>query len=118
MVGRIALVLVVLAVGLGVMACGGDDDAADTTTTETTTEDDSLVAGRAVFTQTCGPCHTLSNAGTTGTIGPSLDGTPLSAEEIEEQVRDGGGGMPAFEGDLSEDEIADVSEYVAEVAGG
>ena len=29
--------------------------------------------GRALFVESCGYCHTLSDAGTTGTIGPNLD---------------------------------------------
>lgn len=122
MVGRIALVLVALALGLGAVACGGGDEGADTTTEtttdETTTDGDALAAGRAVFVETCGACHTLSDAGTTGTIGPSLDGVTFSTDQIEQQVRNGGGGMPAFEGDLTDVEIQAVSEYVAEAAGG
>lgn len=33
-----------------------------------------LAAGKAAFTTTCGSCHMLSAAGTSGTIGPSLNG--------------------------------------------
>ena len=29
--------------------------------------------GKALFVQTCGACHTLADAGTTGTVGPNLD---------------------------------------------
>lgn len=32
-----------------------------------------LVRGKQLFVQKCGACHTLSHAGTTGTIGPNLD---------------------------------------------
>ena len=59
----------------------------------------------------------LSEAGTSGTIGPSLDDTSLTAEDIEAQVRTGGGGMPAFEETLSDEEIEAVSAYVADPAG-
>jgi cytochrome c551 len=120
--GSLALILLVLVIGLCVAACGGDEEAAeDTTTEETTTEttgDDAFAAGRTVFVDSCGQCHALSEAGTSGSVGPSLDGVGLSADEIEEQVRNGGGGMPAFEGDLTDDEIENVSSYVAEAAGG
>ena len=122
MLGRIALLLLVLVVGLGAAACGGDDEEAEdetTTTEETTTDgDDALAAGRTVFVDNCGSCHTLSDAGTTGSIGPNLDEASLSADQVEEQVRNGGGGMPAFEGDLTDDEIQDVSEYVVEAGQG
>ena len=61
----------------------------------------------------CGSCHTLGAAGTTGTVGPSLDGTSLDAVAIESIVRDGSGGMPSFSGQLSDAEIAAVAEFVA-----
>jgi mono/diheme cytochrome c family protein len=35
-------------------------------------------------------------------------------QAVMEQVRNGGGGMPAFEGTLSDDEIQDVAAYVTE----
>jgi cytochrome c6 len=69
--------------------------------------------GEVVFTDTCGSCHTLSAAGTSGTRGPNLDDTALDAAAIEGIVRDGSGGMPAFGEDLSDDEITAVAEYVA-----
>ena len=32
-----------------------------------------MVRGKQLFVQKCGACHTLSHAGTTGTVGPNLD---------------------------------------------
>ena len=66
---------------------------------------------------TCGSCHTLGAAGTTGAIGPNLDDLPPDAPTIEAKVRNGGGGMPAFGGRMSEDAIQAVAQYVAENAG-
>ena len=71
------------------------------------------VDGKAVFADTCGGCHTLSAAGTSGTTGPNLDDVSLDAGAIEGIVRDGRGGMPAFGDQLSDDEIAAVAEFVA-----
>ena len=68
---------------------------------------------RAVFTDRCGACHTLSVAGTSGVSGPSLDGVGLDAAAIEAIVREGRGGMPAFGGNLSEAEISAVADFVA-----
>jgi mono/diheme cytochrome c family protein len=115
---RIAVTLLALVLCLGVAACG-DDEGADTATTEETTTTDettetTTAAGREVFVANCGSCHTLSDAGTSGAIGPSLDGIGLDVSAIESQVRNGGGGMPAFEGQLSDEEIQAVSAYVAE----
>lgn len=69
--------------------------------------------GRAVFTDTCGSCHTLSAAGTSGTVGPNLDDVSLDAAAVEAIVREGPGGMPAFGDELSDGEIAAVAEFVA-----
>lgn len=69
--------------------------------------------GKAVFTGNCGSCHTLGKAGTSGAVGPSLDGVSLDAAAIEQTVRKGRSGMPAFEDLLSPDEIRAVAAYVA-----
>jgi mono/diheme cytochrome c family protein len=70
--------------------------------------------GEALFTVNCGSCHTLSAAGTSGQVGPNLDEIDLDAAEIEGVVREGRGTMPAFEGQLSDDEIAAVAAFVAD----
>lgn len=69
--------------------------------------------GEALFVERCGSCHTLSAAGTSGQVGPVLDGTSKTQAEVEAIVREGRGGMPAFGGELSEDEIAAVAAFVA-----
>ena len=71
------------------------------------------VDGKAVFTDTCGSCHTLSAAGTSGTVGPNLDDVSLDASAIEGIVRDGRGGMPALGDKLSDEEISAVAAFVA-----
>ena len=71
------------------------------------------VDGKAVFTGTCGSCHTLSAAGTSGTVGPNLDDVSLDAAAIEGIVRDGRGGMPALGDKLSDEEISAVAAFVA-----
>ena len=60
------------------------------------------------------PPATTSAAGTSGQIGPNLDQSQASLDPIVEQVTNGGGGMPAFAGQLSDDEIQAVSQYVVE----
>ena len=69
--------------------------------------------GKAVFTDRCGSCHTLSAAGTSGTAGPNLDDISLDAAAIGAIVRDGSGSMPAFGGELSDGEITAVADFVA-----
>lgn len=77
----------------------------------------SLAAGKKQFTTTCASCHTLAAAGTHGTVGPNLDKLKPSKALVTHQVTHGGGGMPAFGGQLSKSQIASVATYVSKVAG-
>lgn len=75
-------------------------------------------AGKAVFAETgCGGCHTFAAAGASGTVGPNLDESQTSYDEAVEQVRKGGGGMPAYEGQLTDEQIANVSAFVTQATG-
>ena len=70
-------------------------------------------AGAKVFASAgCGACHTLSAAGSTGNVGPVLDGANLPVALVTERVTKGMGAMPPFGDQLSEQEIADVAAYV------
>ena len=68
----------------------------------------------AIFAASCGGCHTLSAAGTTGSTGPNLDDAKPSLEEAIRQITNGGGGMPAFKDDLSDEQIRSIAQYVVE----
>lgn len=74
--------------------------------------------GETIFSQSCASCHALEAAGSTGTIGPNLDESSATLEEAIEQIVNGGGAMPAFEGQLTEEQIQAVAEYVVESRGG
>ena len=71
----------------------------------------------ALFSENCSSCHTLAAANASGKVGPNLDDPKPSKEAVAEQVTNGGGGMPAFGGQLSSAEIEAIAEYVARVAG-
>jgi mono/diheme cytochrome c family protein len=73
---------------------------------------------QSLFVENCGSCHTLSAAGTSGAVGPNLDTVSLSVTAIETQVRNGGGSMPAFAGQLDDAQINAISGYVAKSSGG
>jgi len=91
-----------------------------TTSTETTPAlEGDPVAGKAVFTGSAGciGCHTLADAGSTGTVGPNLDDAMPSNELVVDRVTNGQGVMPPFGGTLTEQQIADVAAYVSSVAG-
>jgi mono/diheme cytochrome c family protein len=75
--------------------------------------------GEALFAAAaCGSCHTLADAGATGTVGPSLDDAKPSAELVNDRVTNGQGGMPSFGDKLSAEQIDAVADYVSSVAGG
>jgi outer membrane protein assembly factor BamB len=95
----------------------GATGGAATTTTGAGTTAGGDVNAEQVFTSNCGSCHTLGAAGTSGQVGPNLDELEPDAATVEAKVRNGGGGMPAFEGRLTDAEIEAVSMYVAENAG-
>ena len=69
--------------------------------------------GKVLFTDTCGSCHALSKAGTSGDVGPPLDDVGLEAAGIESVVREGRGTMPSFAGELADDEITAIAAFVA-----
>jgi cytochrome c6 len=72
-------------------------------------------AGKSVFASAgCGGCHTLEAAGSTGTVGPSLDESKPDFDLVVERVTNGQGVMPSFKDRLSEQQIKDVAAYVVE----
>ena len=121
-----ALVALALAASLLLAACGD-------TVGYTEASSGDKIHGKELFKQGCGSCHTLADAGTTGTIGPNLDyaflqsrKNGLGEDTILQVVRGqmayavttpstGAPGMPRdiFTGQDADD----VATYVASVAG-
>jgi cbb3-type cytochrome c oxidase subunit III len=118
-------VVLALVVAVGLAACGD--------TVGYSEGNGDRIRGKELFVKGCGSCHTLADAGTTGTIGPNLDYAfvqsridGLGESSILQVVRGqiaypvtdpstDAPGMPAniFEGKDAED----VATYVASVAG-
>ena len=143
----VVLVLLVAAFGLVAAGCGQEQEqtatpetvegstptettetettATETTETETTETDETETtettetAGKDVFlgAPACGGCHTLADAGSSGTVGPNLDESMPDYELALDRVTNGQGGMPSFSSTLTEQQIADVAAYVSSVAG-
>ena len=112
------------------VACGGGDetDPSDTSTdtstdtsdtTDTTAADadafgltGDAASGENVFGDNCVFCHAADGSGTTA---PSFADLlpPLSKQEAADAIVNGTDeGMPSFDGQLSEQEIADVVRYI------
>lgn len=77
-----------------------------------------LQKGRELFADwSCGSCHALRDAGGTGHVGPSFDGnTGLTKAFIISRVTDGQGAMPAFGGQLTDEEIAELASYIVKAS--
>lgn len=71
-------------------------------------------AGASVFEASCSGCH--GALGTGGNGGPDISENQTRTKVIA-QVTNGGGGMPAFKGDLDQQQISDVAAFVTDVVG-
>ena len=72
-------------------------------------------AGKEVYASAgCGSATPSPTRARAGLVGLNLDESSVDVAAAEEQIRAGGGGMPAFEGQLSDEEIANVAAYVVE----
>jgi mono/diheme cytochrome c family protein len=50
-------------------------------------------------------------------VGPNLDQLKPDPATVQTKVKQGGGGMPSFSGQLTEQQIKDVATFVASNAG-
>lgn len=73
-------------------------------------------AGLELFnTYSCGACHALADAGAGGSIGPSLDRNPRLARAFAiDVITNGRGAMPSFAGQMTDDEIAILADYIVQ----
>jgi mono/diheme cytochrome c family protein len=121
MMTRTLAALAVATTALAAAGCGGGGGAGGSSDTKTTTSTSTTAAaasGEQLFTTVgCSNCHTLGAAGAKGQVGPNLDTLKPTAAVVARQVTRGGGGMPAFSGQLSAQQIQAVARYVAQVAG-
>ena len=117
---KLPVLLVAGVLALVAAGCGSDDDSdtaeppAATTTENGGGETGDAANGEQVYVAAgCGGCHTFEAAGSTGSVGPDLDDASPSFDLVVEQVTNGGGAMPAFGDELSEQEIRDVAAFVS-----
>ena len=94
-------------------ACGGSSGGGSTVVTTLPPPPQArLRLGAQVFTANCARCHTLAAAGARGTTGPNLDTIRLPGFFAEQQVRNGSGTMPGFQGKLTDAQIQAVVVYL------
>jgi|TARA_B110000971_G_scaffold121306_1_gene124256 cytochrome c6 len=77
--------------------------------------DDLFDQGKKIFLGdgNCATCHTLQDANSNGNIGPNLNEIRPDIARVLSAVTNGIGVMPAYEGQLSTEEIKAVANYVA-----
>ena len=74
--------------------------------------------GKTIFlTAGCTSCHTLKDAGSTGTVGPNLDQKKPPESLVIDRVTNGKNAMPSFKTKLTAAQIQAVAKYVSSVAG-
>jgi quinohemoprotein ethanol dehydrogenase len=102
---------------LGPAAAAGEGTAIEhagepATQDATQTSKGDAAAGKSVFADNCAGCHGAIGHGGNG--GPDLSSIDDAGDltKVVKQVKGGGGGMPAFSGQLSAKQIADVATFV------
>ena len=69
-------------------------------------------AAEEIYKNSCIGCHAADLG---GGVGPNLQkvGSEMTADQIHDKIAKGGGGMPAFKGQLSDDEITALTNWLA-----
>ncbi|WP_027094237.1 c-type cytochrome [Cohnella thermotolerans] len=69
-------------------------------------------AATALYKSNCLSCH---GDQLQGQIGPALTnvGASMTSDQIYKQIKNGGGGMPKFEGVLTDDQIRTLTDWLA-----
>ena len=115
---RLCTALVALALVLTACGGGGGSSSSSSSAPSSSSSAGGSGQGKQVFASSgCNNCHTLKDAGSTGTVGPNLDDLQPDEATVKRQVENGGGPMPSFKGKLSDAQITAVSQYVSSVAG-
>jgi mono/diheme cytochrome c family protein len=73
-------------------------------------------AGLKLFNDySCSACHALADAKAAGSIGPSLDRNPrMTNDYVVDILTNGRGAMPAFAGQMTDQQIATLAEYIVQ----
>jgi mono/diheme cytochrome c family protein len=64
----------------------------------------------------CSACHALADANAGGSVGPTLDNPSLTRATVIDRITNGQGAMPAFAGQLSDEEVALLADYIVEAS--
>ena len=78
--------------------------------------DDLFNQGKIIFMGdgNCATCHSLDDANSNGNVGPNLNEIKPDISRVLMAVTNGIGVMPAYQGQLTDEEINEVATYVFE----
>ncbi|WP_047984515.1 c-type cytochrome [Ornithinibacillus californiensis] len=97
-------------------ACGGEDEADDNGATNDAGQTDggeTASAVEEVYESNCAACHGADLAG--GAANLTAIGSKYTSDELKDIILNGKeGGMPAFEGRISDAEAQDLADWLAE----
>jgi mono/diheme cytochrome c family protein len=112
--GLVALGAVIASCAIGAQVLAQDSKPA----APASGDDKRIAHGRELFNNySCGSCHVLADGGGEGHVGPALDANAnLTEALVTDRVTNGSGPMPAFGGQLTKEELADLAFYVTHVA--
>lgn len=104
------LLTIVFGAALVLGACGGDD--ADKDDGDSGDDNTEVSAGEEAYKDSCASCH---GGNLEGVSGPSLEtaGADHSADDIEDIIENGTGGMPP-QSNVSDDDRAAIAEWLAD----
>ncbi|AKH42193.1 Cytochrome c6 precursor [Croceibacterium atlanticum] len=104
------------AIGLAVMAIPATSAFASAEDPTAKLSEEQAEQARQIFTDwSCGQCHSLSDAGGVGHIGPAFDGNDgLTHDFVVGRITNGQGAMPGFGGQLTDEEIDLLSKYIVQ----
>ncbi|THF73773.1 c-type cytochrome [Cohnella fermenti] len=101
--------------GIGLLANGLPEKEESAEPSASFTVPDTVVdiaADQQIYKSSCLSCH---GDQLQGGVGPKLTtvGSEMTKEQIYKQIKNGGGGMPKFESRLTEDELINLTNWLA-----
>src|SRR4051812_49660016 len=107
---RFGIVVALISVLL-LSACGGGGSGGGSSSSSSGSggSANASAQGKTVFTTNCKGCHTLDDAGATGSVGPNLEELQPDKATAVRQVDNGGGLMSAFHGQHTDAPINPVA---------
>lgn len=110
----IAVFGIILIVTFSIIGLNQSKDVAGSKEGEAT-EATASASPEEIYQQNCSSCHGQNYE---GAVGPALKGVgeKISVDQIKETIKNGKGGvMPAFSGTLTDEQIAEMAQWVSKL---